>query len=296
MEDPLKPQLNYSQALAHIKDRQASLVAQEKDLAERHERLLSLEKSLDDTRSSARSEIDVLEREKRTLKGDLAKAQLMVENEHGRLKDAQYEYEAEISKLTTQVSNLEASFNLNFGRNEELAKAIRAKEVELGAKRQEVDELITYHKDQEKSVQAALDGYNDQLHASSTRLGEIQQEIATNSDQLETVKDEVVQMTQFAEKERTNLETELTSLEEQRDRTSKQLEEVSSDLHGAQSALNRAQAEYDKTLVETEDLIKKGLIERKATAESRALLKKVEADASDERRRLQSDRAVYGKL
>lgn len=296
MDDPLKPQLNYSEALKYLKEREQSLLAKEKDLANRHQKLIQAQKDLEDSKLKSKQELSELENKKLTIRADIAKLVLATENQKQRLSGEIETHTGEIGQLKQQIASFQASYNLNKGRNEDLAKSIRTKEQELGKVRKELDDLVRYHAAQEKSVQEVLDGYADQLQASTGRLEDMDKQEAVNNDKLSNLRLEVDEMTRLAETHRTRLEDELTAMEQQRDNTQADLAEATNNLDDTLKQLEKARLEQDKTLAETEKLIQKSLTERKVADQSRSLLKRVESDVSDERRRLQSDKAVFGRL
>lgn len=296
MDDPLKSKNNYSEVLAHIKERTKALDAREADIATRHERVLKLEKIVQEDIETPSLEIAKLEKEITGLKSYVAKGQLKIEQENARFELIKAEHEATIKELQSQIQSLETGYNLHYGRNAELAKTLEAKVAEIAAKNKELNELITYHKEQEAAVKEVLEGYNEQLHASKASLEDTNKQLAIVEDLLITRKDDLATLSKSASEQRTKLEGDIKLLEEQRDRYQKSVDEAIYELQQAQNDLAKVIAEHDKTVAETGDFLKRAAVEKKALEESRLLLKKVEGDASDERRRLQSDRAIYGRL
>lgn len=274
VDDPLKPQLNYSEALKYIKEREGALLLKERDLADRQEKLLDDEKEFDNTQTQRKSELLELDREKTNLKADVKKLQFKVEGEKERLEAQEKDSETRISELKSQISNLENSYKLNLGRNGDLAKGIRSLEVELASKRRDFDELIRYYTEQEKSVSEALEAYNGQLQASVSRLEELEQDKAKSTDELNTLGYQIGTMRELAEKEKDKLETELIELEEQVAVTKINLDSTRTELDEAQQNLSRVKDAQEKTLKDTEAIISKTLTLQKEKKTSERLERK----------------------
>ena len=238
---------------------------------------------------SLTTQIVVLEAKKDHLAAHNEKENLFLDHLMEREAELDKKHTAAKDAYAKEIATLQATLK-------DIKAVIADRRTEAATVNKELQDGRDYLKQQEETVQGVIEAYNIQLASSNERIDQLTKQEATLKESIETLEDYEQDTKKRIFEAQETLETIARNTQKAQETYEKNITVMRTNIQRAQTTISDLEAQAEKQQEEMSQFTKWMTEERSKIDRGRAALERKERELSDERRRIESNRAVLGSL